>query len=579
MYVDCIYFKDKDICRIAERVDGKRVLKDVPVEYTFYYNDTNGRYTSMYGDRVSKFTTRNRKRFDQERRNIKSQGGHTYEYEIKPEMKMLEAMYKEGEMPDLNVCFFDIEVDFDKVNGYAPPEDPFNKITAISLYNNWEEVCHTLVLKPDEMSPETAVKICSHFDHTILCDDENDLLNRFLFLIDDADVLTGWNSSGFDIPYTINRIKRVLGKGHENRMCLWNQPPKARTFERFKKEQQTYDLVGRIHLDYLSDLYKKYTYHELPTYRLDYVGEIEVGERKVAYEGTLDQLYNYDFEKFIEYSRQDVMLMVKIDAKFDFITLVNQIAHDNLVRIQTVQGAVALTDNAIVREVHSHNMVVRDRVRKNTDVYDIYDKSWVDDKFLETEAKEDKVRETMHHMMGTIAGAFVVDPKQGLEDWIGSVDLNSLYPSVIRANSISNELIIGQIDDPETRKWQTDVVINEVEGKSNASMAHAWSGKFGTIEFEKVKAKTKDMLTVNFEDGTSINMRADEIHSMVYEQGHPICLSANGTLFKTDQQGIIPGLLARWYNERKEMKKTSEMFRDMSTGVKIVDEQLLKGLM
>ena len=110
------------------------------------------------------------------------------------------------------------------------------------------------------------------------------------------------------------------------RFCLWDQLPKKREYEKFGRTLVTYDLIGRVHLDSL-ELYRKYTYEERHTYRLDAIGEMEVGEKKTVYEGTLDQLYNNDFRTFIEYNRQDVALLDKLDKKLKFIDLSNELAH------------------------------------------------------------------------------------------------------------------------------------------------------------------------------------------------------------------------------------------------------------
>ena len=137
----------------------------------------------------------------------------------------------------------------------------------------------------------------------------------FLALIEDADILSGWNSDGYDIPYTINRIIKSNGQATRHAVCvLWDQMPIPKSYERYGKEQHGYTICGRVHLDYL-DLYRKYNYEERHSYRLDYIGEMEVGEKKVAYEGSLDKLYKYDYEKFLEYNIQDVMLLHKLDEK------------------------------------------------------------------------------------------------------------------------------------------------------------------------------------------------------------------------------------------------------------------------
>ena len=122
----------------------------------------------------------------------------------------------------------------------------------------------------------------------------------------------------------------MLSKDDTRRFCLFKQLPKKRTFERFGAENVTFDLIGRVHMDYMQ-LYRKYTYEERHSYSLDAIGEHELQERKTNYEGTLDQLYNNDFHTFIEYNRQDTLLLKKLDDKLKFIDLANELAHANTV--------------------------------------------------------------------------------------------------------------------------------------------------------------------------------------------------------------------------------------------------------
>ena len=420
----------------------------------------------------------------------------------------------------MNVCFFDIEVDFNKELGFAPPSDPFNKITAISLYLNWLGKMITLAIKPNTLSKDQAQLICDKFDNTILCDTEEEMLENFLMLIDDVDVFSGWNSEGFDIPYTVNRIIKVLGKEYTRKFCLWNQLPKPREFEKYGKISVTYDFVGRIHLDYL-ELYRKYTYEERHSYSLDAIGIYELQESKLPYEGTLDQLYNNDFEKFIAYNRQDTILLHKLDAKLQFMDLVNVLAHANTVLLPTTMGAVAVTDQAIINEAHSRGLVVGDKVRDSA----------------ETQA----------------AGAYVAYPKKGMHDWIGSMDLNSLYPSVIRALNMSPETIVGQVRQELTRE-----MIREGLAKG-LSFAECWEGKFACLEYDLVMSKDIGVdLVVDWEDGKSQKMSAAQIYELLYLKGQSLMMSANGTIFTYNQKGIIPGLLERWYAERKVLQKKSK---------------------
>jgi DNA polymerase elongation subunit (family B) len=518
-YIDAVYIKDKDIINVVERVDGVRKFKQFPAHYLFYYPDNKGQYTGIDGKRLSKVAVASKKAFDKERRIFAHK--QLYESDIKPLNRCLETNYLNAEAPTLNKAFFDIEVAYDKVKGFADPEDPFNPITAISVYCDWIEKLITLVIKPDAMDWETAHAIAARFEDTILCQNEEEMLDMFLTLIDDADTISGWNSEGYDVPYTVNRISRLMGSDHTRRFCLWNSKPIRREYEKYGKLSETYDFVGRVHLDYL-ELYRKYTYHELHTYRLDYVGEIELGETKVQYEGTLDQLYNNDFEKFIAYNRQDTLLLAKLDKKLQYLDLVNVLAHANTVTLRTTLGAVAMTDQAIINEAHSRGLMVMDRNRSEGG---------------QTQA----------------AGAYVAYPKKGLHDWIGSMDLNSLYPSLIRALNMSPETIVGQV-----RQVQTMKELNAWLA-AGEEFADFWDGKFAVYEYDEIMAKNKGYdVIIDWEDGSATEMSAAEAYDLIYLQGKPWMLTANGTIFTYEKQGVIPGLLARWYSERKDLQKKAK---------------------
>jgi DNA polymerase elongation subunit (family B) len=380
---------------------------------------------------------------------------------------------------------------------------------------------------------EQARKEVEGIDNVMLVEKESEMIDTFLTLIEDSDVLSGWNSEGYDIPYTVNRTARVLSKDDTRRFCLWGQLPKKRMYEKFGKESQTFDLVGRVHLDSLN-LYRKYTYEERHSYRLDAIGEIEVGENKVAYEGTLDQLYNQDFRKFIEYNIQDTALLDKLDKKLRFIDLSNTIAHENTVLIQTTMGAVAVTEQGIINEAHHRGLQVPNRKQRDEE---------------NTQA----------------AGAYVAFPKKGLHKWIASMDLNSLYPSVIRALNMAPETVIGQI-----RPVISDARVHEDMTLKKKSFAGSWEGRFSTEEYEAVMEQKRDVaLSIDWEDGRSDVLSGAEIYQLVFDSNMPWMLSANGTIFTTEFEGVIPGILKRWYAERKELQKKLKKAKDAGNAVEI----------
>lgn len=514
-YVDVYHDKEKDVLHIVERVNGKRVFKESPASYIFYYDDAKGKFRSIYGEPVSRFSTRNFKEFHKE---LKIQSNKKiYESDINPVFRHLETNYLDQDAPMLNVAFLDIEVDFDKENGFSSPADALTKITAITVYLKWLDQLITLAIPPDGWK-DRASEVTEFFDNTFLFDDEAAMISTFLDLIEDADILTGWNSEGFDMPYLVNRTSRVLSKDDTRRFCLWNLYPKKREYEKFGNSLTTYDTVGRVHIDYL-ELYRKYTYEERHSYRLDAIGEYEVDETKTVYEGTLDQLYNNDFKKFIEYNRQDVMLLAKIDKKLKFLDLANELAHANTVLLPTTMGAVAVTEQAIINEAHQRGMIVPNRIKRLTDD--------------STQA----------------AGAYVAYPKKGLHDWIGAVDINSLYPSAIRAMNMGPETIIGQVRQTMTQQM--------IEGRMNQkkSFAEAWEGEFGAREYQAIVSRDQGVeLIVDWEGRGAEILSAAQIYKIIFDSNKPWAISANGTIFNQEVEGIIPGLLTRWYKERKELQ-------------------------
>ena len=533
MYVDAYFQRDAEIIKVVERsTDGKRIFKEFPARYSFYYPDQRGKFTSIYGDTLTRVVCKNSKDFRKELAIHSNK--RIFESDINPIFVVLSENYLGAESPKLNVAFFDIEVDFDPERGYASPDDAFMPITAISVHLQWLNTLVTLAIPPKGLTIKEAEKLVKDFPNTHLFNNEDDMLDTFLNLIDDADVLTGWNSEGYDIPYIINRVTKILSKDDTRRFCLWDQFPRKREYERYGKTATTYDLIGRVHLDSL-ELYRKYTYEERHTYRLDAIGEMEIGETKTVYEGSLDQLYNNDFKKFIEYNRQDTALLNKLDQKLKFLDLSNKLAHENTVLLQTTMGAVAVTEQAIINEAHRRGMQVPNR------------------------AKFDETDNT------AAAGAYVAYPKEGLHDWVGSLDINSLYPSAIRALNMGPETIVGQL-----RQTMTETYIQDLMAKGK-SFAASWEGRFGSLEYDSVMNKEIGTeITVDWEDGSIDVLSAAEVYKLIFDSNQPFMLSANGTIFTYEREGVIPGLLKRWYSERKEMQ--AKLKESITAGNKIEEE-------
>ena len=532
-YVDAWFDRENDIIRVVERnKKQEREFRDIPVKHTFYVKDPRGKHLSIYSEPVQRIVCKNTKELRKEM--AINSGKQLYEADINPIFVTLSENYLNQDAPKLNIAFFDIEVDFDPERGYASPDDAFMPITAIAVYLQWMQTMVCLAVPPKTLTMEQAKEQVKDFDNVMLYATEAEMLDVFLDLIKDADVISGWNSEGYDIPYTVNRVTKALSKEDTRRFCLFDQFPKRREYEKFGRQSVTYDFVGRVHIDSL-ELYRKYTYEERHSYRLDAIAEYELGQRKTQYEGTLDQLYNNDFRTFVEYNINDCQLLEDLDKKLKFIDLASTLAHENTVLLQTTMGAVAVTEQAIINEAHRRNMIVPNRTKM--------------DEREDTQA----------------AGAYVAFPKEGLQDWIGSLDINSLYPSAIRALNMGPETIVGQLRPIRTKEF---IEAQMAKGKSFAA---AWEGKFGTDEYDAVmNQEIGTDISIDWENGDSDILSAAEVYRLIFESNQPWMLSANGTIFTHETEGIIPGLLKRWYAERKEMQ--AKLKEAINAGNKIEEE-------
>jgi DNA polymerase elongation subunit (family B) len=248
--------------------------------------------------------------------------------------------------------------------------------------------------------------------HYAKCRDESDLIRRFLDLWTrwHPDVVTGWNVEQFDIPYLANRITKILGEDEAKKLSPWNRISKRETVM-MNRPVQFYDLSGIAILDYIQ-LYRKFTYSQQESYRLDNIAHVELGEKKLDYSEfeTLHQLYKHDYQKFIEYNIKDVELVEKLEDKMKLIELALTLAYDNKVNYDDVFTQVRMWD-AIVYNYLLRKKIVIPQMSRST-------------------------------KSSQYEGAYVKDPICGMHEWVASFDLNSLYPHLIMQYNISMETLV-----------------------------------------------------------------------------------------------------------------------------------------
>ena len=361
-----------------------------------YVKNRAGTYISLYGDKLKRIN-----KWDKEQPDL-------FESDVNPEIRVLVDNYTNSDdvSSGHRTMIFDIEVEV--TTGFPDIEKAENRITAIGFNDPLtdEYFCYVLdTTNKLKLENDTSIDIIQSFF------DEYDLLNAFFmkYMEIQPTILTGWNVEFFDIPYLYNRACNVLGKNVADLLS----PIQNVQWSDFSKR---YKIAGVSILDYLQ-LYKRFTFSEKSSYRLDAIGEYEVGEKKVEYEGTLNDLYENDLNKFVEYNLQDVKLVKKIDHKLDFIEIARGLAHLGHVPYEDVFMSSRYLEGSILVYLRKNNIIAPNKPKR--------DKSIKIEKF---------------------AGAYVQEPQSGKHDWVYDLDITSMYPSCIMSLNISPETKLGKIE-------------------------------------------------------------------------------------------------------------------------------------
>ena len=248
----------------------------------------------------------------------------------------------------------------------------------------------------------------------IECSSEYELLNSFLYYWDNnyPEVITGWNIQFFDIPYICGRLSKVLGEKKSKSFSPWGLVSQNEIWIN-NRQQTCYDIGGITQLDYL-DLYKKFTYKAQESYRLDYIAEVELDQKKLDHSefDTFKDFYTKGWNKFVAYNIVDVELVDRLEDKMKLIELALTMAYDAKVNYADVFFQVRMWDTIIYNYLKKRNIVIPPK-----------DKSEKSDKY---------------------AGAYVKEPVPGVYDWIVNFDLNSLYPHLIMQSNISPETLMDE---------------------------------------------------------------------------------------------------------------------------------------
>ena len=316
--------------------------------------------------------------------------------------------YSEEEIKfDINkIKLVTIDIEVASENGFPDVESCSEEILAITIQDYATKKIVSWGVKPFTHNRSDLIY---HY-----CESEFALLNTFIqyWMDNTPEIVTGWNLQLYDIPYICKRLNRVLGEKLMKRMSLWGLVSEGEVFINGRKHT-TFDIGGVTQLDYM-DLYKKFTYKTQESYRLDYIAEVELGQKKLdhsEYE-TFKEFYTKNWQKFIEYNIVDVELVDRLEDKMKLIELALTMAFDARVNFTDVFYQVRMWDNIIYNYLKKRNIVIPQKNRSS---------------------KNEKY-----------AGAYVKEPKPGIYDWVVNFDLNSLYPHLIMQFNISPETLIDK---------------------------------------------------------------------------------------------------------------------------------------
>jgi DNA polymerase elongation subunit (family B) len=390
--------------------DGKRIKLKIDYEPQLYLPARNGKGTHKSLDGLDLIP----KRFDgiREAREYVKQydglpgapkiyGNTRFEYafiaEQHPEMV-------DWEQDKISIAIIDIEVGSE--NGFPDPYKADEPITAIALtFLNG----HTYVFGCGDFrndNPDTVTYI--------KCNDEYSLCSKFIefWCRMYPDVITGWNTKFFDIPYLVNRFRKILGEDKAKMLSPWNYISERKTNINGRL-LIAYSFVGIESLDYI-ELYKWYAPggKSQESYRLDNIAQVELGEGKISYDEyeNLHQLYKLNYQKFIEYNIKDVALIIKLEDKLKLLELALTLAYDTKCNYEDVFAQTRMWDSLTYSYLLGKDIIVPPKEVQDKDA--------------------------------AFEGAYVKEPQVGLHNWVASFDLNSLYPHLMMQYNISPETLI-----------------------------------------------------------------------------------------------------------------------------------------
>ena len=412
-------------------------------------------------------------------------------HDMKVHQKCLVERYGINDVPSTGhrEVFFDIECEI----GGALTEDYIESapmpITSIAWWDKTPDTWHILILDKKSQLKHTKAKN----KEIIPCSTESQLLAKFIETIRDIDpdILIGYNSDYFDIPYLYYRMCNTIGKEFADHLSPLGKVESKKFSKYFFKQNQYVDIVGIESLDYIR-LHKKYSWKDEPSWKLDAIGAKYVGMNKIEYDGNLDQLFETDIHKFIQYNFVDVEILQKLDEKLQYIALTKNISHKGKHNYSEVYANSISQDGAISAYLLSQNIIP-------------------------------PPKEAFPQKKDSYAGGYLFCPKAGLYKYMFDEDLTSLYPSIIMSINIGKETFVGRIVDADDRNNRLG--LNDLKERD-----------------------PEEELLVENKKRQQTNVNVGRLIAMI-EQSN-LAVAANGSMFRTDKESVLSTILKKWFEER-----------------------------
>lgn len=559
MYSSVFFNRNSSSIHLWEYIDGEKVYSKCDSPLYFYADSAEGDYTSIFGDKASKINCNTYSDLKEKAETYKNMGKKVFESDVPIETKFIIDRYlgKELVIPKFDIQYIDIEVHSEE--GFPKPSEAAYPITIITIWSTKYNKYFIFAEKDFEVDFLEGTETCDK----IIFPTEEDMLKYFVnwFYKNCPDILSGWNSNGFDLPYIINRIKNTLGEKWVKRLSpigIVNEVEAKVGKGASMKTETRYIIAGVNCLDML-EIYKNYTFSDRENYKLGYIAGLEINAKKMPYEGTLIDLYK-DWQNYVRYNIQDVRLLRDLENKLGFINLLLSFCYGCRVPFDQFNKTTRVLDGAFISELSKNKIILPDVNRGIRDVQ--------------------------------YPGGFVEDPQRGVHDWIVSYDATSLYPSIMMGWNISPETKVAVLN-----KDFVGNVVKAMMGKSYEDVKFTLSssktfnldsiGRYTTEIYEWIAENTNNSLKSVNElggiHGIFNEVFVDNIRQILLEKkdvenlevfwnsektttfevakrikDNNYAMSANGVIYDQKVQGIVPKFVEEWFNKRQDYKKKTK---------------------